>query len=468
MQVSPVLIPDAGAGYDHGPFESPRTPAADLNRPQPLSRPDVRQTDPRCMDAQVVRNTDSRHSTPSCMDVALESVDVRHRAGRFLSGLGILIGVLVCGGCQGRDLVADNPVFSDLPPRRSLVNEATTNTTDGRNPEVDDTLLQVSISSGEPLAGNTVVAEINGRPLFVDDLVGSIRLTLEADRSVSDERRRQIILEQVKNRLDQRVDEEIVLHELESKVPEEQREALKQHLDSAFEQFVASRRAELAASGQLKPGDDFDSFLAQAGLSVALLRETFFRIQMVNGYVQSLTEQAQGSAPDRLALLDYYRKHIDQFTPEERLRWQEIRVSISRHGGRAQARQRMKEVIERLRSGQHEFGAVAREYSDALSAEENGNRRWLTRGALRDKKLEQALFALPSGGITSVMETDDFISIYRVARHEYAEPRPFSAVQAEIEGMIREEQVTAAREQVIKDLRAAATVRTIFDENPQL
>jgi hypothetical protein len=409
------------------------------------------------MDAQVVRNHNSDHPNHR-----------RTNLGRSDSLLAALFTMLIFSGCQGKNLVGDNPVFSDLPPRRSLVNTATKEHAGRLGRDSGNRLKQVSISSSEPLAGNTVVAEINGRPVFVDDLVGSMRLTLEADPSVPDERRRQILLEQLRQRLDQRIDEEIVLHALELKVPEEQRDALKEHLETTFGQFLETRKAELLAAGQMQSGNDFDSFLAQAGLSVGLLRETFFRIQMVNGYVESLTETAQGSAPDRLDLLDYYRKHIDQFTPKERLRWQEIRVSIQEQGGREQAKQRMTEIIERLKTGQTEFGEVARDFSDALSAEENGNRRWLTRGALRDKKLEEVLFALPTGGITSVIEADGFFSIYRVARHEYAEARAFAAVQPEIEALIRQEQMTAARQKVFEELRAAARVRTIFDENSNL
>ncbi len=379
----------------------------------------------------------------------------------------MLLTVLLLSGCEGRSLVSDNPVFSDLPPRRSLENSATKERSSGKDRRSD--FKQVAlITSSQPLEGNTVVAEINGRPLFVDDLIGSIRLTLEASDQFTDSQRRQVMLEQLKIRLDQRVDEEIVLQALESKVPEEQRDALNEHVGKMFEEFLKTRTLELIAEGKIKSGNELDQFLAQGGMSVDLLRETFFRTQMVNGYVQSLAEQVQDGAPDRLQLLDYYSEHIDQFTPKERLRWQEIHVGFQKQEGRKQAKQRMLKVLKRLKSGQAEFGAVAREFSDSLSSEDNGNRGWLSRGALRDKKLEEALFALPSGGTTSVMEKEGSFSIYRIARHEYARPRPFPAVQTEIEQLIREKSRTAARQKVIEDLRADTNVHTIFDGNSEL
>lgn len=378
----------------------------------------------------------------------------------------LLVLILLCG-CQGKSLVADNPVFSELPPRRSLVNNATR---EQSGEQAGRSLLQLvsSSSSTEALEGNTVVAEVNGRPLFVDDLVGSIRLTLEAEERLTTEQRNQLLLQQIKERLDQRIDEEIILHNMEARLPEEQREGLQGHLEGAFQQFLESRTKELMAEGKIQSAEELDAFLAQGGLSTGLLRETFFRIQMVNGYMQSLTELDQPGATDRLELLKYYRANIGEFTPEERLRWQEIRISVRDHGGREQARQRMQEVLKLLKQDHMDFGAVAGKYSDSLSAEDGGNRKWLSRGALRDEKLEAALFALPGGGLTQVMEDEDYLSIYRVARHEYAVPQPFATVQAEIEAAIRQNRMKEAREKVMKELRAAASIRTIFDENSDL
>ncbi len=411
-----------------------------------------------------MRNT--RRYFSCCMDARL----VRYlQTNSRLRPVALCTVLLLCG-CQGRTLVGDNPVFSELPPRRALVNNATREqAAPDKADSTDSGLALVSLSSTtEPLEGNAVVAEINGRPLFVDDLVGSIRLTLEADSRMTTEQRNQLLLQQIRQRLDQRVEEEIVLQALEARVPEEQREGLQGHIEDAFQGFLKSRTQELMGEGKIQSADELDQFLAQGGMSVGLLRETFFRIQMVNGYMQSLTEDAQSGATDRLELLEYYRNNIDEFTPQERLRWQEIRVSLQEHGGVDQARQRMQQIRQLLNSGQMEFGQIARQYSDSLTAEENGNRKWLTRGALRDKELEDALFALPGGGVTPVMEDDEYLSIYHVARHEYAEPRPFPSVQSEIEAAIRQKRQKDARTKVMKELRAATSVRTIFDGGSEL
>ena len=417
------------------------------------------------MDTSVVSTQTDRFLTQGHSGAA-DAEHQQHVASGTTGRLVIVCLLVIVTGCQGKGLVTENPVFSDLPPRRSLVNNATTELSSDKGDTLSVT--QVAVRDAEPLQGNTVVADINGRPLFVDDLIGSIRLTLEADDRYTDRQRRQFMLQELQRGLDQRIDEEIAVQALEAKVPEEQREAMKEHLGTAFEQFLEARRTELIREGKISSGDELDQFLAQGGMSVGQLRETFFRIQMVNGYIKSLTEATEGHSPDRLELLEYYRTNIDQFTPNERVRWQEIRVSVSAHGGREQARQRMMQVLNAIKSGESEFAELAHMYSDAFSAEQNGNRGWLNRDSLRDKKLEEMLFNLKSGEMTRVMEDDRFFSIYRVARHEYATPRPFSVVQSEIDEAIRRERATAAKQTIIADMRAEASVRTIFDDHTEL
>jgi len=372
----------------------------------------------------------------------------------------ILLAIVLLVGCEGRSLVNDNAVFRDLPPRRSLVNDATRNRSANDGQTTDSTIVQVSSSTSLPiLEGNTVVAEVNGEPLFVDDIVGSIRLTLETQPQIPDDQRQKILAEQLQQRLGQRIDEEIILHALHKKVPEEQRDALKGHLESHFENYVEVVKKQVGA----ETPEDFAQKLQSQGMTLALLKETFFRVQMVNGYVESLAETKQQAPPGRPGLLEYYRANINEFTPEERLRWQELRISRTKEDGVQGARARMNEVVQQLKSGQTDFEDLAREYSDSVSAEQNGNKGWLTRGQLADTKLEETLFGLDDGQMTRVIESDDYLSIYRVARHEHAAARPFETVQDEIRQAIRNSQLSAVKQEVLEELKSKASVRTIFD-----
>ena len=374
----------------------------------------------------------------------------------------LLIITVATAGCEGRSLNVDNPVLGELPPRQSLVNSATVDDTPGIQdttiPKIQQTAFR---DESTVLTGNTVVAEINGRPLFVDDLVGSIRLAVEADKSLGSDLRNQILGKEIQNRLEQRIDEEIALQALEAKIPEEQRNAIQGHLESGFQQYLDG----LKADQNIQSDKQLNQRLAEHGMSVTLLRESFFRIQMVNGYVQSLVEGQVTGPPDRRELLQYYHEHVDEFTPEERIRWQEIRVSFPNQGGRAQAEKTMIEVVNAIQAGDIEFSELAKKYSDSLSAENGGNMGWVQRGALTDKELEEAMFSLPDGGLTKVLVRDSYFIVCRVARHEYAQARPFNEIQTEVAKVIVQKRQAAAKTKVIDELRQTAIIRTIFDHD---
>ncbi len=425
------------------------------DRPVVLSSLSPRRILSRCMDAFVVRILNfSDHNSVNTGSAWIVRGLPRYRR---LTIFGALI-VVIFTGCEGRNLSTENAVFSSLPPRRSLVNNASRKRESIADASEASDIVQVSSStSTDLLRGNTVVAEVNGRPIFVDDIAGSIRLTLQAEPQLTDSQRQELLRGEIKKRLDQRVDEEIVLHALQKKLPEEQRDSLKEHLASAFEDYLVTIRENVGGESD----EQFEQVLAQQGMSVPLLREAFFRIQMVNGFVETLSEQKMEAPPGRPELLEYYQSHKDEFTPEERLRWQEIRISKSE----PDATKRMADVVRRVVNDKADFGEVARKYSDSTSAEDDGNKGWLTRGALTDKSLEEELFSLRSGEMTRVLDTDRYYSIYRVARHEFAQPRPFGSVQDEIKEAMQVGERAEAKKKVIEELRSKASVRTIFDDD---
>lgn len=379
---------------------------------------------------------------------------------RCLAGIFGLLVVTLLSGCEGRSLASDDAVFSQMPPRRSLINAASKNREEGSEDDASDIVQVSSSTSVDLLKGNTVVAEVNGEPIFVDDIAGSLRLKLEAEPQLTVDQRQHFLHQAIRENLDQRVREEVVLQALQKKVPEEQQDSLRSHLEDVFQDDYLPVIME---KGDVKTAEEFEAALANEGLNISLLKEAFFRIQMVNGYIDTLTEQKLDAPPGRPELLAWYDEHIDEFTPEERLRWQEIRVSRDKHGPDG-SRQRISEIISRLKAGE-EFDAVARAFSDSSSAENNGNRGWLKRGELVNRELERTLFGLNTGQVTTVIESDDYLAIYRVARHEYAKPRPFDQVQAEIKQQIDKDRKEAAKQEVIDELTASASVRTILDRN---
>lgn len=365
----------------------------------------------------------------------------------------LLIAVAVVG-CSGKSVKEDNPVFAAAPPRRSLTNAAATAAEPRFNATVRDGEIRrasLDTSSQPMLTGTSVVCEVNGTPVFVDDVLGTLRTMLESDPRLSDAQRQTVMREQISKRLPHYVEQEIVLHALRQKIPEERQEAIRASLEPAFQQVLAEIRKDrnLASEAEL------EAELAKEQMTIAQLRDAFMRVQLVKGYLQTLAEVSPNV--ERAELLEYYRAHREDFTTPERIRLRELTVLFDQHGGRSGAEQVMKTAVLQLQAGEP-FATVASAMSDGLTAENGGDLGWIQRGTLSDQTLEAELFEMPAGTTTRVLTGSNRFELYRVTDHEPARTESFVDVQQEIEEVIRQQKSEAATRRVFEDLKAKSSV----------
>jgi hypothetical protein len=100
-------------------------------------------------------------------------------------------------GCKGTSVKEDNPVFTSAPPRRSLVNHAADAEEERlaqQSNAKEKGIIPVSFHEigVTPLTGTSVVATVNGKPVFVDDVLGGVRRRIESDPNLTDEQRQMI------------------------------------------------------------------------------------------------------------------------------------------------------------------------------------------------------------------------------------------------------------------------------------
>ncbi len=164
-------------------------------------------------------------------------------------------------------------------------------------------------------------------------------------------------------------------------------------------------------------------------------------------------------------LANYYQDHVDDYTPDEEVRFAEIVVRFRDHGGVEGAEKVMTTVVTQLLNGQ-EFGEVAKAMSDTLTAEKRGDVGWIKRGVLSDKVLEDMLFGMPVGKTSPVQIREDRFEVFRILDHRAPTTIPFQEVQLEIEKKLLAELSEAARAKVREDIRKKGIVETIFDGEP--
>lgn len=312
-----------------------------------------------------------------------------------------------------------------------------------------------------PLTGSSIVAEVNGKPIFLDDVLGGARQIIERDPNLPDDKRQMVMMSTLRKRLPKHVEDELIVQELEKKIPEDKRKAIRESLEPQFRKTLDGIKAKEGFVTDQQLNDR----LATEGLTIDLLRDNFARMQMVEGYVGSMVKVPEKI--DREELLKYYRDNIKNYTGEEEVRFAEIVIRFRDHGGREGAEQAMVTVVNQLQSGK-DFGDVAYAMSDNLSAEKRGEIGWIKRDALTDKALEDMLFSMPDGEMSSVQVRDDRFEVYKVIDHRNPGVTPFQEVQMEIEEQLLAERKTQARAKVREEIREKGHVITIFGDKFQM
>jgi parvulin-like peptidyl-prolyl isomerase len=123
---------------------------------------------------------------------------------------------------------------------------------------------------------------------------------------------------------------------------------------------------------------------------------------------------------------------------------------------------------------QRPFADVAREKSDGPTARDGGIFDWTSQGSLASKRLDEAVFSLPVGQLSAIIEDETSLNmpdrqslhIVRVLERIEAGQTPFLEAQVSIRQALLEERRKKASDEYLTKLRERTPVWTIFDDEP--
>lgn len=112
------------------------------------------------------------------------------------------------------------------------------------------------------------------------------------------------------------------------------------------------------------------------------------------------------------------------------------------------------------------FAEVAKARSEGPTAAAGGACDWTGRGSLASKVLDEALFSLPEGQLSAIIEDGETLHIVRVIERREPGRTPFLEAQVGIRDALREERRKKALEEYLAKLRERTPVWTVFDDGP--
>lgn len=381
-----------------------------------------------------------------------------------LTACAALLGL--CLGCEsmrehlGVTKKFKNPVCPPPPTRIA-------NMLDDPNPELAETapgdggVAWISATSEEkgapPLPNGDVAATVNGVPIFIDEVLQPFAsgLAKEAEQRPAEEMQK-IREGLVMRHLRPHLEREVLIQALKLKLKEEQIKGFEGHLDKEWldeekemmKKFRVSTRAEL------------DAELKRSGSSVQVAKTTFKNQKMAQQYLsmKSMSKEKIG----RPELLAYYHAHLEDYDFIGQVKWQQIELKPTEHGGREKTRRLAEKLVTDLEQGAS-FDLLAQKYSSGPTAKQGGVWDWTKQGSISWDNVEQALFEIPVGSISEPLETTQGLQIVKVLDRKDAGRKPFDEVQQSIQNTLIKERFREKAGELINELLDSAEIRTMFE-----
>ena len=164
----------------------------------------------------------------------------------------------------------------------------------------------------------------------------------------------------------------------------------------------------------------------------------------------------------------WYKAHETEYQHQARARWEELVVWKGKNASEpeiAAGRRKLAELGNQVLRGAG-FADVACAGSEGPTASTGGLRDWTTRGSLVSRIVDEALFNLPVGELSQILEDERGLYIIRVLERTEAGQTSFEDAQAGIKEKIKEERRKQAETEYLAKLRKQVPVWTIYDEAP--
>lgn len=380
------------------------------------------------------------------------------------------VAIFLVSGCDSLSKPKyDNPVVGPPPPRTSLVNEPppglggvqTADAEAGVTSSGDITataLAPSDVSPDDPLLDSHTVAVVNKSPILAGEILERYGPQLaKAKKDLPPELFLRARRELIRQDLDSHIERKLLADRMRSTLKKEQIDLLNQFVDEAFNKEINRMMKQAGVSSTV----ELEQELRKQHTSLANLRVNFENQRMAMEFLGAKAKPVKEFG--RNDLLRYYEEHKSDYeiTPESE--WQQIAISKAEHGS-AEAKERLQQAIEFMRPSRGaNFNEAAKKFSDGPKAENGGRWGWTKEDSLADAEVNRALFELPVGQPSQVLESAGSYKIVMVTDRKPGGYKPFTELQDEIRQNLEREARRNASKQVIADLKDSAEIRTIFD-----
>jgi len=376
---------------------------------------------------------------------------------RQMGLLAVVLGTLA--GCNTLRPKSENPVMQP-PPRRVSLDDSHIENAEKPESEIKTASAVDDPADDTKVFNASVVARVNGAPVFAGDVLQNFGSLLETCRNrMTPDEYKEVRTALVQMNMRKSVQHRLLAERMKSGLKPEQIKQLDGHIDKMFEPQIKIMEEKFGASSKT----ELELKLNEHGTTLDAVKESFATERLAIEYVRSKMEHPQPiTRPDLVA---YYQEHLDEFKVPAKVQWQQIQVSFGQRVNQTDARKKIEQARGALARGQS-FEEVVKQFSDGPTASSDGRWDWTNKGSLADQKLEDALYELPIGQPSPILEGRSAYHIVKVLDRQAETHLQFFDLQDEIAKKL-ESEGQADPEKFVEQLYNAAIIESGYDLSPE-
>jgi hypothetical protein len=311
----------------------------------------------------------------------------------------------------------------------------------------------------QELEATRVLARVGAEVILLGELLSSVNSYIA--RQGIDFNSPQVLAQRealVRSRLNQLIEQRAVLHEARRTIPAEAMKTAMARFDEDFDKTVVP---QMLKERKLTETAALDEALKKEGTTLERMRRDFGETILFKSWLQQRVEYSHQVTHEEM--LDHYQKHLAQYEFVGECRWEQLTAKFDQFPSKAEAYQNLAHWGNQVIIGQP-WAEVAKAHSQGSTASQGGSFDWTKKGSLVSKPIDDALFALPVGSLSPILEDDKGFHIVRVVERKDGGRVPFTEAQGAIKKKIMEERGEIARKEYVAKIRKNAIVWNAFDD----
>ncbi len=372
--------------------------------------------------------------------------------------------------------IRENP-GAPLEPVRELIASEVAKAVAQGGPKAEPDVLQAAheepVPEGDPLSHAQslemamVVARVGPEVVLESDLLTpkALEWLEQVGPGVPPEDLRRLRLQICQQVLPQHVETLLVYVDALREIPEDKIPEIRKNVDKAFdEQFLPKLMQESGAANSL----EYEQRLRAKGQSLDRMRKMFFERGLAQEWLRKNTKNDDEIA--HADMIAYYQNHLADYEFPARARFEALTVKVKPGRSRKQSWDLLAAMGNEVLAGKS-LADVAKARSEGPTAPQGGSFDWTSQGSLASKKLDEAIFSLPVGQLSAIIEDEaspnladqGAVHIVRVLERKEAGRTPFLEAQVGIRQTLVTDRQRKATDDYLRKLRDRTPVWSVFD-----